>query len=89
MKKNTVTLERVMSRIKEKKVQTLDLFGKPMTQVSVILKNGFTMVESTTCVDPVNYSEEIGVEICMKKITDRIWILEGYLLQEKLYKEEK
>tara|TARA_R110002074_G_C12099254_1_gene624863 strand:- start:47 stop:550 length:504 start_codon:yes stop_codon:yes gene_type:complete len=81
---NTVTQERVESRIVNKSVKTLDLFGKPMTQVSVMLENGFAIVESTTCVDPANYSEEIGSDICLGKIIDRIWLLEGYLLQEKI-----
>ena len=84
MTENTVTQERVTSRIIEKKVETLDLFGKPITQVSVKLNNGFTIVESTTSVDPANYSEKIGEQICMDRILRKIWLLEGYLLQEKL-----
>lgn len=31
------------------------------------MENGFTLRESTTCVDPSNYSEDIGKEICLKK----------------------
>ena len=40
-----------------------------------------TAVESSACVDPRNYSEEIGQEACMEKIRDRIWNLLGFLLQ--------
>ena len=85
VKENTVTQEHVDSRIVQSKVGTIDNFGKPMTMVSVKLINGFTMNETTTCVDPANYDEKIGAEICMKKIKDRIWHLEGYVLQQRLY----
>ena len=53
------------------------------------MKNGFTLRESTTCVDPANYSEEIGKEICLKHIEDKIWLLLGYALQDKAFKEGK
>lgn len=55
-------------------------FGK-VTVVIVKLENGFTFVEGTGCVDPENYSEEIGKEICLERIRNKIWMLEGYKLQ--------
>ena len=55
--------------------------GERTTVVRCILKNGFELVESSACVDPRNYSEEIGQEACMEKIRDRIWKLLGFLLQ--------
>ena len=36
--------------------------GERTTVVRCILKNGFELVESSACVDPRNYSEEIGQE---------------------------
>jgi hypothetical protein len=36
-------------------------------------------------VDPQNYNEEIGQEISRKNAVDKIWQLEGYLLQEMIY----
>lgn len=87
--KNTVTQEQVDSAITEKNIQTIELVGKKHTLVAVKLANGFTIIETTTCVDPANYSEEIGAEICLKKIKDKIWMLEGYALQTKLAQEEK
>jgi len=81
---NTVTKEIVESRIVEKEVKTVELVGKKHTLVAVKLKNGFTIIETTTCVSSENYSEEIGAEMCMERITNKIWMLEGYLLQEKL-----
>ena len=49
------------------------------------MKNGFTLRESTTCVDPRNYNENIGKEICLKRLEEKVWFLLGYTLQERLY----
>nr|DAM19609.1 MAG TPA: hypothetical protein [Bacteriophage sp.] len=64
-------------------VKTVVEFDKPCTYVTVRMKNGFTLRESTTCVDPANYNEEIGKEICLQKIEDKVWFLLGYALQDK------
>lgn len=84
---NKVTSEEVKANILDVIVRTLDDFGKPCTYVTVRMKNGFTLRESTTCVDPANYNEEIGKRICLKKIEDKVWFLLGYALQEKMYQE--
>ena len=86
--KNTVTAEQVKENMQDVIVRTLDDFGKPTTYVAVKVKNGFTVRESTTCVDPSNYNEEIGKQICLEKIEDKIWFLLGYQLQEDLYRSK-
>ena len=63
MLKNTVTIEQVKENMQDVIVRTLDDFGKPCTYVTVRMKNGFTLRESTTCVDPANYNEDIGKEV--------------------------
>lgn len=83
--KNTVTLEQVKENMQDVIVHTLDDFGKPITYVTIRMKNGFILHESTTCVDPANYNEEIGKEICLRKLEDKVWFLLGYQLQEQLY----
>lgn len=55
------------------------------TIASCQLPNGFVITESSACVSPENYNAEIGEKICLKKIKDKIWELEAYLLQEALY----
>lgn len=47
----------------------------------VVLPTGFELVEASACVDPENYSEKYGAEICMEKIKDRLWFLMGFALQ--------
>jgi len=81
---NTVTQKQVDDAIIETDIQTIELVGKRHTLVAVKLANGFTIIETTTCVDPDNYSEEIGAEIAMTRIKDKIWMLEGYILQTQL-----
>lgn len=76
-----VTPEEVKENMQDVIVRTLDDFGKPCTYVTVRMKNGFTLRESTTCVDPANYNEEIGKQICLEKIEDKVWFLLGYALQ--------
>jgi len=83
--KNTVTPEQVKENMQDVIVRTLVDFGKPTTYVTIRMKNGFTLRESTTCVDPKNYDEEIGKEICLKRLEDKVWFLLGYQLQEELY----
>lgn len=55
--------------------------GDRTTVVRCVLRNGFEIVESSSCVDPKNYSEQMGHDICMNKIKDKIWELLGFLLQ--------
>ena len=57
---------------------------KPCTYVEVRMKNGFTVRETTTCVDPTNYNEEIGKEICLKRIENEVWKLLGFELASRL-----
>ena len=64
--------------IVEKHVTTM---GDKCTVVRAVLRNGFEIVESSACVSPENYDEELGAKICMKKIEDKVWFLLGFLLQ--------
>ena len=56
-------------------------FGRKTTVVNATLINGFTLVEASSCVDPDNYSREIGIQICLDRIENKIWNLLGFLLQ--------
>lgn len=82
---NTVTQKQIddLFNRSEKKIETC--FDK-CTVMTIQLPNGFVIVESSACVDKNNFSEEIGIEICTRKIKDKIWELEGYRLQCELNK---
>lgn len=49
----------------------------------ITLKNGFTVRGESACVSPENFDQHIGNEIAFKNARDKVWQLEGYLLQEK------
>ena len=55
--------------------------GVKTTVVRAVLRNGFELVESSSCVSAENYDEAMGEQICMKKIKDKVWMLLGFLLQ--------
>lgn len=76
--KNTVTQADVDGFIAKIEVSTIK---DNTTLVVVTLINGFIITESSACVDPANYDEKYGTEICMEKIKDKIWFLLGFLLQ--------
>lgn len=81
---NTVTQEQINDMLTAAFVETYTLWGKT-TVVSVKLENGFVLTESSSCVDPANYNHKIGFEICMRRIENRLWELEGYKLQDAIH----
>jgi len=77
-KNNSVTTELVDEVLRNSiiKVATLE---ETTTLVTCILPNNFTIVETSSCMRKENYSEEIGIEECMKRIKDKVWELLGFL----------
>ncbi len=84
---NTVTQKMVDNIFSQSEKKVYTVFDK-CTIVSVKLENGFVLTESSACVDLANYNEEIGKEICFERIKNKIWELEGYRLQCKIFEEE-
>lgn len=60
--------------------ETVTMGGKT-TVVRAVLKNGFVIVESSSCVSAENYDEKLGEEVCMERIMNKVWELLGFLLQ--------
>jgi hypothetical protein len=80
---NKVSKEHIDNILKNSEIHVDTHFGKLMVMI-VKLPNGFTIVQSSGCVDPANYSYEIGYNCCLKRVEDELWKLEGYVLQSKL-----
>ncbi len=55
--------------------------GEKSCVMCATLANGFEIVVSSSCVDPANYDGAIGRRLCEEKVRDKLWELEGYLLQ--------
>ena len=49
------------------------------------LRNGFTVDGTSACVSKDNFNQEIGNKIARENAREKIWLLEGYWLKEKLY----
>ncbi len=80
---NTVTSTQIEAVLHGSSFQDKKM-GEKTTVVCCTLPNGFEITESSACVDPANYDHAIGVKICLDRIKNRVWQLEGYLLQSKL-----
>ncbi len=86
-----------MSDIKVSKEQIDDLLRRAQvtadtvydkcTRVTVKLESGFILTESSACVDPANYDAALGQKICLDHIRNRLWELEGYVLQKRQHEQ--
>lgn len=56
-------------------------WGDKTTIAIATLCNGFIITESSSCVDPTNFSMDIGSSICKEKIYNEVWRMLGFLLQ--------
>lgn len=79
---NKISEEDVNAMIRKIHVEEIppNVAGTKVTTVTVTLANGFTITESSTCVDPKNYDVEVGIDCCMERIKDKVWFLMGFLL---------
>lgn len=55
--------------------------GDKTTMVEMNPRTGFVMYETSSCVDPANYDHEMGCNICVEKLKDRLWPMLGFVLQ--------
>lgn len=83
-----VSYKKIEKLMAEADINVTTFFDKT-TVVAAKFPNGFVITESSSCVDPRAYDEEEGKQICLKRIKERLWEMEGYFLQEqeRLWKE--
>jgi hypothetical protein len=55
-----------------------------LTFCVLVLRNGFTVTGESACASPENFDAEIGRKIARENAVQKIWLLEGYLLKQKL-----
>ena len=58
--------------------------GKAMV-CELILRNGFSVSGESACVSKENFNFEIGEKIAREDARKKVWMLEGYALQERLF----
>ena len=81
---NKIAQEHIERMYDEAEKDVVTLFGK-CAILACRLKNGFVLVASSACVDPDNFDINVALNICEKRIKERLWELEGYLLQNHLF----
>jgi hypothetical protein len=95
-----ITPERIDRKIKEKHFfRASDAIYAPdsrqgtgtplhlITECVLVLENGFTVTGYSSCASPENFDYQIGKTIAFANAREKIWVLEGYLLKQKLYEE--
>lgn len=85
--KLTVTKEQIAENMKDVVVHTAEEYGKIVTDVTVTMKNGFTLHKGIAS-DPEDYDEERDKEYCLKSIKIKICLILEYELQDKIFKEK-
>lgn len=58
--------------------------GTTTTVCCVILKNGFTVIGQSGCLNPENFDASLGEHYARKDALNKIWPLLGYNLLDKL-----
>jgi len=56
-----------------------------LTFCVLVLRNSFTITGESACASPENFDPEIGRQIARSKAKEKIWLLEGYLLRQRLH----
>ncbi|QXZ19122.1 Gp49 family protein [Lelliottia amnigena] len=56
-----------------------------LTFCVLVLRNGFTVTGESACASPENFDPVIGRKIARENAVNKIWMLEGYLLKQKLH----
>ena len=85
---NKVTQEQIESLISNAESQEHVFWDKELV-ISYKLKNGFTVLGRGVCVDPKNFDIEIGRKVAKEQAMNKLWELEGYLLQNKLFENNQ
>lgn len=74
----SITMDDVTRFVPSYKATTL---GEKTTVLHAKTITGFELVESSACVDPKNYSQNLGEEYAMEKVHSKIWDYLGFVLQ--------
>ena len=68
--KYAVTKRQIDELLEKSEIKVETVYDK-VTIVNCKLPNGFVLTESSGAVDPANYDEKIGTEICMERIKNK------------------
>lgn len=69
------------------KTEYVKLSDGKTTLCVVVLKNGYTLLGKSACVNPANFNQALGEKYAFEDAIDQMWPLEGYLLSQRIYEE--
>jgi hypothetical protein len=78
-----LTPESISDCIRAKEFHVFE--GSCLTVCCLTLQNGFTVTGESACASPENFDAAIGEKIAFENARNKIWMLEGYLLKQRLY----
>ena len=81
---NTITLEQIEAKIKDESYLVLP--DGRSTLCILTMENGFTVKGLSACVDRANFDINAGRKVAREDAVRQIWMLEGYLLTEQIYR---
>lgn len=84
MVKNKLCLADIEAKIKDVEYH---VFGGRLTVAVVTMVNGFQVVGESACIDAANFVKEDGEKYAYEDAVEQLWMLEGYLLRERLHQE--
>lgn len=56
-----------------------------LTICCLTLQNGFNITGESACASPANFNKQIGEKVAYDNARQKIWVLLGYALKDKLY----
>lgn len=82
-----VTLEQIESLIVNEEYYVFP--NSTFTSCLLTLKNGFTVHGESACASPENFNTELGRTYARESAISKIWMLEGYLLKQRLFEQQQ
>lgn len=86
-----ITPDSITKKVKDTEyIKHVSKSGKVLRWCLMTMENGFTAVGApSVSVSIENDIREVGEQVAFDNTFDTLWPLEGYLLHEKLYKENQ
>jgi len=82
MDKTNLTIDDIRSVIAGEDYQCFD---NKLTICVLTLVNGYKVTGQSSVVDPKNFDAATGRKIALEQAINKVWELEGYLLQQHLW----
>ena len=77
-----VTVDSLKALVKEAVYHQFE--GTTVTVCCIKMTNGFNTIGQSACVIPANFDKEVGERLAFEDAFNKIWQLEGYLLNHKI-----